>query len=186
MSWEEVAELVRRARAGDRSAYGMLIERFQPTVYALALARLRNPSEAQELAQEVFIHTMTKLGQLRDPRCFAGWLRQITVRMALNRLARVGPVSGAQAEVFENAPTESTTPLDEMVRAEQRKELWNGLNRLKAIDRATLEAFYLHGRSLRQMSLDFETPVGTIKRRLHVARKRLRRQMERPRVLASA
>src|SRR5262249_39004001 len=82
--------LVERAMAGDRRAYGELIERFQPTVYALALSRLRNPGEAQELAQEVFIHSMTRLGQLRDPRCFAGWLRQITVRMALNRLARRG------------------------------------------------------------------------------------------------
>ena len=48
-------------------------------------------------------------------------------------------------------------------------------------DRATLEAFYLRGRSLKQMSREFETPLGTIKRRLHVARNRLRRQLERPR-----
>ena len=41
-------------------------------------------------------------------------------------------------------------------------------------------AFYLRGRSLQQMSREFETPVGTIKRRLHVARKRLRQQLERP------
>ena len=57
--------------------------------------------------------------------------------------------------------------------------LWAGLDRLKAVDRATLVAFYIRGRSLKQMSREFETPIGTIKRRLHVARKRLRRQMER-------
>ena len=85
MSWNEITELVLRARAGDRGAYGALVERFQPTVYAVALARLRNPAEAQELAQEVFLHGMKKLPQLRDAQCFAGWLRQITVRMALNR-----------------------------------------------------------------------------------------------------
>jgi RNA polymerase sigma-70 factor, ECF subfamily len=39
-------------------------------------------------------------------------------------------------------------------------------------------AFYIHGRSLKQMSREFETPVGTIKRRLHVARNRLRQQLE--------
>jgi RNA polymerase sigma-70 factor (ECF subfamily) len=42
------------------------------------------------------------------------------------------------------------------------------------VDRATLVAFYINGRSLKQMSREFETPVGTIKRRLHVARNRLR------------
>jgi RNA polymerase sigma-70 factor, ECF subfamily len=129
---------------------------------------------------------MTKLDQLRDPRCFAGWIRQITVRMAINRLARRGPVRGAEPSLLDNARAAGVSPLDEMVRAEQRTELWSGLNRLKALDRATLEAFYIRGRSLKQMSREFETPVGTIKRRLHVARKRLRRQLERPRAMAGA
>jgi RNA polymerase sigma-70 factor (ECF subfamily) len=65
-----------------------------------------------------------------------------------------------------------------MVRAEQKADLHRGLERLKPVDRATLVEFYLRGRSLQQMSRDFETPVGTIKRRLHVARKRLRRELE--------
>ncbi len=185
MDWDEIGILVERAQGGDRAAYGELFERFRGTVYAVALTRLRNPVDAQELVQEVFIHSMTRLDQLREPRCFAGWLRQITVRMAINRLVRGGPVRGAEPEVLENAPAAAASPLDEMVRAEQRAEVWNGLNRLKALDRATLEAFYIQGRSLQQMSREFETPVGTIKRRLHVARKRLRRQLERRREMVS-
>lgn len=181
MTWEEIVNLVERARAGDREAYGALVERFHPAVYALALARLRNPAEAQELAQEVFVHTMTKLGQLRDPHCFAGWLRQITVRLAINRLARRGPVRGAESGVLENAKAAGATPLEEMVRDEQRAELWQGLDRLKPADRATLVEFYIKGRSLQDLSRDFAAPLGTIKRRLHVARKRLRRQLERGR-----
>jgi RNA polymerase sigma-70 factor (ECF subfamily) len=179
MSWTEITNLVERARAGDRAAYGELIERFQPTVYALALARLRNPAEAQELAQEVFLHGMTKLDQLRDPACFAGWLRQITVRMAINRLTRRGPVQGVESEVLEQAESAGVTPLEDMVRAEARAEVWGGLERLKPLDRATLVAFYIRGRSLKQMSREFETPIGTIKRRLHVARNRLKKQLER-------
>ena len=178
MSWDEIVNLVERAQAGDRAAYGELVQRFQSTVYAVALTRLRNVAEAQELTQEVFLHSMTKLGQLRDPHCIAGWLRQITVRMAINRLTRRGPVFGADNEMLENASGESVGPLDEMVRAEQRAELWDGLDRLKPVDRATLVAFYIRGRSLRQMSREFETPVGTIKRRVHVARHRLRDHLE--------
>ena len=179
MTEQELMPIVLRARDGDRTAYGELVERFQSTVYAVALARLRNPTEAQELAQEVFLHAMKKLPQLRDVQCFAGWLRQITVRMAINRLTRHGPLHKVEAEVLENAEAAGVSPLDEMVRAEQRAELWKGLQRLKAVDRATLVAFYIRGHSLKQMSRDFETPVGTIKRRLHVARNRLKKQMER-------
>jgi RNA polymerase sigma-70 factor, ECF subfamily len=74
---------------------------------------------------------------------------------------------------------QAASPLDEMVRAERKAELLENLEKLKPIDRATLVAFYLRGRSLKQMSQEFETPIGTIKRRLHTARERLREQMER-------
>src|SRR5205823_11970692 len=134
---------------GDRGAYGELFERFRTTVYGIALARLRNPAEAEELVQEVFLHGMRKLPQLREPNCFAGWLRQITVRMALNRLTRRGPVQGVEPEVLEQAESAGNGPLTELLRAEQRDALHRGLNRLKPLDRATLAAFYLHGQSLK-------------------------------------
>jgi len=178
MTWNTITLLVERARTGDRLAYGELVERFQPAVYALSLSRLRNANEAQELTQEVFIHAMTKLEQLRDAHCFLGWLRQITVRMAINRLTRRVPLLGAEPEVLQNAPAVNQTPLEELVKGEEKDELWVGLDRLKEVDRATLVAFYIRGRSLKQMSREFETPVGTIKRRLHVARNRLRQALE--------
>ena len=179
MTWDEITTLVNRARVGDRAAYGELVERFQPTVYAVALARLRNPVEAQELAQEVFVHVLTKLDQLRDPLCFVGWLRQITVRMAINRATRRAPVQGTEQEILQNAPDREGGPLELIIRAENRSAVWKGLGRLKEIDRATLVAFYIQGRSLKQMAREFATPVGTIKRRLHVARNRLRKHLER-------
>ena len=175
---QELMELVLRAREGDRAAYGELARRFESTVYSVALARLRNPTEAQELTQEVFLHGMRKLPQLRDVACFPGWLRQITVRMAINRLTRHAPLSRVGPEMLEQAQADGPTPLDEMVRAELRDELYQGLEKLKAVDRATLVAFYIRGRSLKQMSREFETPIGTIKRRLHVARHRLKEVLE--------
>ena len=178
MSWNEIVALIERARSGDRAAFGELVERFQPAVYAVALARLRDVNEAVELTQEVFIHAMTKLGQLRDPHCFVGWLRQITVRMAINRVSRKGPIQGAAPDVLQNAAAPADGPLDQMIRAEARAEIWTGLDRLKPVDRATLIAFYIRGHSLKQMSREFETPVGTIKRRLHVARNRLKKALE--------
>src|SRR6267142_667592 len=113
MSWNEITELVLKAQKGDRTAFGQLVERFQPTVYAVALTRLRNLAEAQELAQEVFLHGMKKLHQLNDPQCFAGWLRQITVRMAINRLTRRGPVIGVDSEILEQTQAAGPGPLDD-------------------------------------------------------------------------
>ena len=174
MTWDEIFALIARAQTGDRAAFGELVERFHPAVYAVALARLRDPNEATELAQEVFIHAMQKIDQLRDPHCFVGWLRQITVRMAINRVTRKAPVRGAEPEFLQNAAGAEQAPLDEMIRTEDRADIWQGLDRLKPLDRDTLVAFYIKGQSLKQMAREFETPVGTIKRRLHVARNRLK------------
>lgn len=178
MSWTEITTLVEQAQAGDRSAYGELVRRFQGSVYAMALTRVHDPLEAQELAQEVFVHGMRKISQLRDPRCFAGWLRRITARMAINRLTRRGPVVGAEPELLDSVEGRIAGPVEEIERNEAKAGLHAGLQQLKELDRQTLEAFYLRGRSLKQMSRDFETPVGTIKRRLHVARQRLKAVLE--------
>jgi RNA polymerase sigma-70 factor (ECF subfamily) len=143
----------------------------------MALSRVRDPLEAEELAQDVLVHGMRKLPQLRDPRCFAGWLRQITARMAINRKARRGLVCG-DPDILETVAGATNEPIDHLARTETKSELHASLRQLKPLDRATLETFYLRGRSLKQMSREFETPVGTIKRRLHVARQRLKDVME--------
>ena len=178
MSWTEIIVLVERAKGGDRTAYGELVERFQGSVYGMALARVRDPLEAQELAQDVFVHAMRKLPQLRDPRCFAGWLRRITARMAINRLTRRGPLFGADPELLDGVPARGRGPGDALEVGEAVGQLKEGLAGLKPLDRQTLEAFYLRGRSLKQMAREFAVPTGTIKRRLHVARQRLRGVLE--------
>lgn len=178
MSWTEITLLVEQAKTGDREAYGELVTRFQGSVFAMALARVRDPLEAQELAQDVFVHGMKKLPQLRDPRCFAGWLRRITARMAINRLTRRGPLFGADPEILDAVQAKTRTAEEQYEVGEAVGQLKVGLTRLKALDRQTLEAFYIRGRSLKQMAREFEVPTGTIKRRLHVARQRLREVLE--------
>lgn len=178
MCWIEVEELVGRAQAGDRVAFGELVTRFQGAVFAAAMTRLCDAGEAQELTQEVFVHVMRKLPQLRDPRCFAGWLRRITARMAINRLTRRGPIRGAEPALLDAVPAVTATPLEDLVRAEQRAAVQAGLRRLKPLDRQALEAFYLRGASLKRIARDLAVPVGTVKRRLHVARRRLKTVLE--------
>ena len=169
--------LVCAAQQGDRQAFGCLVERFERTVYKIVYRRLGDHGETQEVCQEVFIQAMRKMGQLRDARCFGGWLQSMARRMALNRAMRRRPRVPAISEALEAVCIENQTPLSRVLASESRSQVHRGLGRLSSLDRETLVAFYFDGRSLVEMSDQFHSPVGTIKRRLHVARKRLAREL---------
>ncbi len=83
-----------------------------------------------------------------------------------------------ESESLEASCRDEVTPLVNAVTHERSDRVYAGLSRLGTMDRETLVAFYLEGHSLREMSDQFDAPVGTIKRRLHVARKRLSKQVE--------
>ena len=174
----QLRNLVVRAQTGDRDAFGELALRFERAVYLTALRRLNNDAEAQELTQEVLIQAMRKLEQLREPDCFPSWLKSMTVRMAINRAVRGGNMFSAEPENLEATCVDSRTPLADALAEERAVQVRAGLERLRALDRDTLEAFYVRGRTLIEMSDEFDSPVGTIKRRLHVARKRLAKELE--------
>ena len=177
MDTEEFLPLVLRAQDGDREAFGQLAQMFESTVFALALRRLRNAAEAAELTQDVLIQALRKLPQLREPERFPGWLRRITVRLAINRAVRRPLASTQDPALFGSIDAERQSPLDEVLTDEQSAQLWGGLKRLRELDRSTLVAFYFDGQSLIEMSDRFQSPVGTIKRRLHTARIRLREEL---------
>jgi RNA polymerase sigma-70 factor (ECF subfamily) len=178
LSERTVAELVVAARAGNQAAQGALYERYQASCVALAIRLLGNRDEAEELVQDVFIHALARLDQLRVLEAFGGWLRQIVRRMAYNRTTRRRTAFAAENELLEIVRMTEVTPLDEVLDEERRQQVQASLQKLGRLDRETLEAFYIGGQSLIEMSNDFSAPVGTIKRRLHVARKRLAREME--------
>ncbi len=176
--WIETATLVEQAQAGDREAFGQLVEQFQRTVYAVCLGRLGNSSEALELTQEVFLHVMKRIGQLREPERFAGWLRQVAARMAINRATRRVPPASIEDEVLEGAGAHRNDPLDSLIARERASRLWDALERLKPIDREALVAFYINGQSLIEISERLDVPIGTVKRRLHTARNRLKAELQ--------
>jgi RNA polymerase sigma-70 factor (ECF subfamily) len=175
---EQIAELVRAAQDGDRFAFGELFQRYERHVFAIALRRSGDYNEAQELTQDVFVQAMQKIGQLREPQAFGGWLRAITNRMAINRAVRRGPDLPMEPETLEGNCVETVTPLANVLEGERKTQVQAGLARLGDLDRQTLVAFYVNGKSLLEMADEFDAPVGTIKRRLHVARKRLAKEVE--------
>lgn len=173
-----ITELVVSSQTGNRDAFGELFERFERHVFAIAFRRLGDYAEAQELCQDVFIQAMEKIAQLREPECFGGWLRSITHRMAINRAVRRAPAVATEPETLAATCIEDRTPLAAVLEGERRSQVRQGLKELRDLDRDTLVAFYVKGQSLLEMSDEFDAPLGTIKRRLHVARKRLAKRVE--------
>lgn len=173
-----VADLVRAAQQGDREAFGELFERYRPAIVNLALRRVRNADEAEELTQDVFIQAMSKISQLRVPEAFGGWLRRIVHRMAINRMMRTRVATACDPETLEATCLATGSPHEAAENRERAAAVRAGIARLGPLDRQTLFAFYLRGQSLLEMSNEFEAPVGTIKRRLHVARKRLAKEVD--------
>ncbi|MGI9429051.1 MAG: RNA polymerase sigma factor [Bythopirellula sp.] len=171
-------ELVRAAQQGEKEAFGELASRFERMVYVVCMQRLRDHAEAQEVAQDVLIKAFEKLYQLQEPAAFPGWLRSIAVRQSINRSTRRPPSIAVEPHTIDRADTRHEAPFESILASERCDQLHEGLDRLASMDRSTLVAFYLDGQSLIEMSDEFSAPVGTIKRRLHVARKRLAKELE--------
>ena len=172
-----VADLVGRAQNDDRAAFGELTRRYYQHVLSVAYARLGDYDKAQDLCQDVFLKALEKVGQLRDPRCFGGWLRTIANHMAINRCTRRAPVTSTEPNVLEATCVESRTPLHATLDRERNETIRANVAGLRDLDREMIVAFYFRDQSLREISDSCDAPIGTIKRRLHTARQRLSEQL---------
>lgn len=177
MSVEFTTQTVLRAQAGSRDAFDQLTELFYSRVYGIVMQRLRNTAEADEVTQEVFLRAFRKIDQLKDPAAFAGWLCQIAARLAINRAVRRPSEASCEPVTFELLQESDDTPTARLMQKEDAQQLRCGMDRLGQLDRQTLYAFYFEGQSLKEMAEEFDSPIGTIKRRLHTARNRLRDAM---------
>ena len=173
-----VVDLVIAAQADDRSALEALFDRYQNYVIAQAMRYVDNWDDASEVSQEVFILVIRRLHQLQVPAAFSSWLRRITHRTAINFCRRRRMVWSVEPESLDANAGRDVDPFDHVLDSERCEQVRDGLQRLKSSDRKTLEAFYLQDHSLLEMAERFNAPLGTIKRRLHVARKRLAKELE--------
>lgn len=83
-----VADLVRAARRGDPAATEQLIARHLRAAYAVALAVLNRPADAEDVAQDAFLVAIERLDECRDPARFSGWLVQIVRNRALHAVEK--------------------------------------------------------------------------------------------------
>ena len=168
-------QLVAVARAGGPEAFGPIVERYQDAVFGVALARLRDFHEAEDVAQQVFIEAFERLDGLKDPARLGAWLRSVTIHRAIDRVRRrrdMAPVEDEPASA-----RDELTPHGQMERRELRDQVLGAIARLSKTQRETTTLFYINGYSVQDVATIQEVPVGTVKGRLHDAREKLKEVM---------
>ncbi len=168
-------ELVEHALAGDTAAFGALVERHDGVVFRVA-ARVVGRDEADDVSQDAFLKAFHRLSLFRGEGSFRAWLLQITYNTALNTAARrvPEPVGSPEeaAEAAEAAPTPASErrPAAALEDSERRERLELKLRDLRAEHRAVLVLRDLEGLPYEEIAQVTESPVGSVKGRLHRAR----------------
>ncbi|MBA3713833.1 MAG: RNA polymerase sigma factor [Pyrinomonadaceae bacterium] len=168
-------ELAQKSAAGDMDAFEELYRRHFRRVYALCLRMMGNPTEAEDLTQEVFTNLYKKIGSFRGDSAFTTWLHRMTVNQVLMHFRKRSTRS-------ERTTEEGETPVQIVLGTENP-------NRMPIIDRIALEkaiaelppgyrtVFVLHdveGHEHEEIASILGIAAGTSKSQLHKARLKLR------------
>jgi RNA polymerase sigma-70 factor (ECF subfamily) len=168
------ADLVQGALSGDLGAFEDLVRRHQRVVHRIA-ARIVGRDEADDVVQETFLRAYHRLDRFRGESAFRSWLLQIASNSALNAARRKHPVpvedvpeSDAQQE-----RAARRSPVSELEEQERRSRLEDKLGGLRREHRVVLVLRDLEGLTYEEIASVTETPVGSVKGRLHRARNEL-------------
>lgn len=146
-------------------------------VFQIAFGVLGNAADAEEVAQEVFLRAYRKLGSLRDPEKFRAWVARMSWRLALNRQR-----AAARALRRDTAWFEAATPPSVGTRgatSEFEMRLREEIDRLPERLRSVVLLAAVEGLEARSVGEILRIPEGSVRSRLHLARKELLRRFSR-------
>ena len=169
---EPDAELVGRTLAGDRSAFGVLVERYSASVRRVARAVLGDPDDADDAAQDAFLAALLKLHQYDPQRPFGPWLMRVVANAATDRrrrrtVRRADPLDG-------NLVAGGPAPDVEMQRRALGQELRTALAELPERRRIAVVLFDVEGYSHAEIGRILGVPEGTVRSEVFHARRALR------------
>lgn len=185
---EDEAALVERVKAGEIGLFLRLIQPHEKTLRSVCHAILRDESDAEEVIQETFLKAISHINQLKANLCFRGWLLQIAVNEARQRLRRQRlypsePILCEEAaEVKRNFTPEQLVewrqiPSLEMERKETQAAIRRALCALEGIYREVLVLRDIHQFSTDQTSMILEISPACVMTRLHRARLQMRERL---------
>jgi RNA polymerase sigma-70 factor, ECF subfamily len=170
--------LVAKARAGDRPALDVLVERYSPRVNRLAAQLMGDFEDARDAAQESLIKLCTRLRQFRGDAQFSTWMHRLVVNTCRDlqeraRVRRAEPLADSDELAGDDTDPTRVTLLGEL-----RYDLAEGLAALSPDQRAVVVLRDVWGFSYEDIARAVRMPVGTAKCYVHRGRERLRAGLE--------
>jgi RNA polymerase sigma-70 factor (ECF subfamily) len=171
----EDRDLVRRTRAGESRAFGCLVGRYQKPVYNVALRISHNPTDAEDIAQTVFLKAFRKLGSFDDEQRFFSWLYRIAINESINFARR----RRDHDELEREPATQQDSPEETLVQKDVEEQVGIALMHLKPEDRAIVCLKHFQGFSYQEIGYILDISDKTVKSRLFSARQRLKDVLQR-------
>ncbi|MHC4438335.1 MAG: RNA polymerase sigma factor [Planctomycetota bacterium] len=173
-------QLVRAALLGETSAFGAIVEKYWNMVVALALSKVSDTAEAEDIAQESFLKAYSQLSSLKDPSRLAGWLSKITMQQcsnSLRRKVRSKRVLGTRTipiEVLNEQPAIAVNP---GLTLNQIQFVRRAVRNLPEKFRTLIIMRFVAGFSTVKIAEQLGKRPGTVRVRLHRAYKLLRKDL---------
>jgi len=177
-------ELVNRCQRGDLDAYEVLVNRYRPKVYGLAMSMVRNEADAVDLCQETFVKGWQAIGGFKKTSSFYTWLYRITTNLCIDHARKASRRPTVEFEEaldphkdvsVEVAPSSVEAPFEETRRRELREQIDAALAELSPEHRAVMQLREFEGLDYAAIARAVGCSIGTVMSRLHYARKHLQK-----------
>jgi RNA polymerase sigma-70 factor, ECF subfamily len=166
--------LVDATLAGDREAFGVLVERETGTVYRACLRILGRPHDAEDVTQESFVAAYRAIGGYRGDGSLRGWLLRIATRQAFRRLAQRRPTADLEAVPETFLADSRADPTCVAVATELRSEMRDAVEALPEPYREVVALRFFAELSLAEVADATGRPINTVKTHLRRGLDRLR------------
>lgn len=163
------AVLVARCLRGELEAFDHLVRRHERALYNGSLRIVRNPEDARDIVQGVFLKAYEKLSSYDPERKFFSWIYRMMVNASLNWIES----RRSHLEIDMDLPSSDLTPEGEFVRGEESRRIEAALDRLKPEHRLAVVLKYFGELSYDELSYVLDLPAKTVKSRLYEARRHL-------------
>lgn len=173
-------DIIKATLRGETACFGTIVERYWNMVVALALSRVADPAEAEDIAQESFLKAYSQLPGLRNPLRFAGWLSKITLQQCSNTIrfkTRHAKSIGCKATSVEDLYDEPTQIRNPGLTQDQTHFVRRAVSRLPEKFRTLIIMRFVAGLSTVQIAEQLGGRPGAIRVRLHRAYKILREDL---------
>lgn len=173
------ADAVRRLQRGDQSAFDDLYGLHAGAAVRTAYLITRNQTSAEDAVQEAFVQVLRNVSSLRDVASFRSWFYRIVVNAA-KRLVRSGSVQTVPLDLENHDKADATAPApDELaLSGEEVERLRAAIGELNEAHRVPVFLRYFTGLSEQEIAQALDLPPGTVKSRLHTARRLLQERLE--------